>query len=238
MIPKKSLGQNFFINEHLGEKIANIVLEEKPKTVVEIGSGRGFFTGKIHKEVPTVICIEKDNNLAQGLGDTDKTLTIYNEDFLDFDMRKLPTDILFFGSLPYNISKPIIRKIITSKHFTRPAFFIIQKEVAEKYIAKEPDNNLLSLTTQIYALPKKLFNINSGAFRPKPKVTSALIKFTPIEKISVEKEFEGFLKTAFVSPRKTLKNNLRVKDITPLLLKRPSELTLDEYVKLFHENLL
>ena len=55
MIPKKSLGQNFFINEHLGEKIVNIVLEEKPKTVVEIGSGRGFFTGKIHKEIPSVI---------------------------------------------------------------------------------------------------------------------------------------------------------------------------------------
>lgn len=238
MRKKKSLGQNFFINEHLGQKIVSIVLEKNPETVVEIGSGEGFFTRKIHAQVPFVICIEKDDILANRLYNENKALVVYNEDFLDFDLRKLPKNSLFFGSLPYNVSKPIIKKIITSKYFTEPAFFIIQKEVADKYIAKEPNNNLLSLTTEIHATPKRLFNIKSGSFRPKPKVTSTFIKFTPKEKISIPERFESFLKLAFKSPRKTLKNNLGLKETSPVLQKRPSELSLNEYIMLFNQKMV
>jgi 16S rRNA (adenine1518-N6/adenine1519-N6)-dimethyltransferase len=235
---KKSLGQNFFINEHLGQKIVEIILKENPKNVVEIGPGEGFFTGKIHKNVPNVVCIEKDDNLAKRLSESDKSLIIYNKDFLNFDISKLPKDSIFFGSLPYNVSKPIIRKIITSKYFTKPAFFIIQKEVADKYIAKEPDNNILSLNTQLYSIPKKLFNIESGSFRPKPKVKSAFIMFSPKRDINIPNGFESFLKTAFRSPRKTLKNNLKINSQSLLLQKRPSELSLNEYLILFSENLI
>ena len=238
MKKKRSLGQNFFINENLGKKIVSIILEKNPSVVVEIGSGEGFFTRKIHKRTPSVICIEKDDILAKKLNAEDKSLLIYNEDFLDFDLRKLAKNPLFFGSLPYNVSKPIIRKIITSKYFSEPAFFIIQKEVADKYIAKEPDNNLLSLMTEIYSTPKRLFNIKSGSFRPKPKVTSTFIEFIPKEKISIPEGFEGFLKLAFRSPRKTLKNNLKIKKASPILQKRPSELSLNEYIMLFNQKMV
>jgi len=235
---KKSLGQNFFINEHLGQKIVDILLEKKPETVVEIGPGKGFFTRKIHKRVSSVICIEKDDILAKRLQEGDETLVVYNEDFLDFDLKNLPRHTLFFGSLPYNVSKPIIKKIITSGYFKESSFFIIQKEVADKYIAQKPHNNILSLTTQIYSTPKKLFNIKSGSFRPKPKVQSTFIEFIPKEKVTVHSGLESFLKLAFKSPRKTLKNNLRVAKISPILKKRPSQLNLDEYILLFNKKMV
>ena len=237
MKSKRSLGQNFFINEHLGQKIVDIILKESPKNIVEIGPGEGFFTGKIHKKT-NVICIEKDNILAERLSETDKTLTVYNQDFLDFDTSKLPNDVLFFGSLPYNASKPIIKKIITSKYFTRPAYFIIQKEVADKYTAQKPYNNLLSVNTQIYAYPKKLFNIESGSFRPKPRVKSTFIQFLPKEKIYIPEGFTSFLKLAFRSPRKTLRNNLNISSLNPLSQKRPSEMSLEDYLILFGQNLI
>ena len=238
-ISKKSLGQNFFINEHLGEKIVKEISKENPSSITEIGPGRGFFTRKLHTISPKITCIEKDDTLAKELSERDSSLIVHNEDFLNFDLSKLEKDTLFFGSLPYNISKPIIKKIISSKYFNNSCFFIIQKEVAEKYIATTPRNNLLSLITHLYAEPKRIFNINSGAFRPKPKVESSFIKFTPIkQQIEIPKNFEHFLIKCFRSPRKTLRNNLNTKTSDTLLQKRPSELTLNEYLILFKKNLI
>lgn len=235
--PKRSLGQNFFINEHLGEKIVEKILESNPSSITEIGPGLGFFTGKLHKKINDIYCIEKDDELTRMLLGQYPSITLYNEDFLDFDLSKLKNDTTFFGSLPYNVSKPIIKKIVSSEYFTKPCFFIIQKEVADKYTATEPYNSLLSLTAQIYSEPRKLFNINSGSFRPKPNVESAFIQFSP-RKIDIPTGFEDFLQYCFKSPRKTLKNNLKTTISNQILLKRPSELTLDEYLILFKKNLL
>jgi 16S rRNA (adenine1518-N6/adenine1519-N6)-dimethyltransferase len=243
MKAKKSLGQNFFVNESLGNKIVETLLETQPSTVVEIGPGKGFFTEKILKNSVNTIVIEKDNDLAEYLKIQYPNLKVLNEDFLDLDLNSLnlPEDTAFFGSLPYNVSKPIIRKILESNKFTKPAYFIIQKEVAEKYIAIEPNNNILSVNTTLFAKAKKLFDISKGSFRPVPKVTSSFIKFTPDVKIlEIENlnNFQNFIKQAFTSPRKTVRNNLKSilkgKDIkSDLLEKRPQQLSLQEFVKLF-----
>jgi len=239
---KKSLGQNFFINEHLGERIINYIAQEHPDLVVEIGPGRGFFTQKLSKIAPNLLLIEKDDELSRDLSLT--YLNILNTDFLDWDFKELDTEknkkIIFFGSLPYNVSKPIIQKIISSEFFNNNCYFIVQKEVAEKYVAKSPDTNILSLKSQLFANPTKLFDISPGSFFPPPKVTSSLICFTPKQqKIQVNNEkFVKFLERAFRSPRKTLRNNLKGTnfnvDTLPLLDKRPQELTLDEYLFLFN----
>lgn len=238
MKQKRSLGQNFFINEHLGEKIINLVLEEKSSNITEIGPGDGFFTGKLQEKVRTVSIIEKDDNLAKVLSYKYKNIKVYNKDFLDFDLSKLQNNTLFFGSLPYNVSKPIIKKILLSDKFTNPAFFIIQKEVAEKYIAQKPNNNILSLLAQSYSVPQRLFDIQKDSFRPQPKVTSTFIKFIPKKNVFIPDGFENFLHSAFTHPRKTLKNNLKVKKEYFLLKRRPSELSLEEYLQLFKENLI
>lgn len=239
---KKSLGQNFFINEHLGERIIDYIAQENPDLIVEIGPGRGFFTQKLSKITPNLLLIEKDNELAQELSLTYPN-TI-NTDFLDWNFKELEEEkdkkIIFFGSLPYNVSKPIIQRIISSEFFNNNCYFIVQKEVAEKYIAKSPDSNILSLKSQLSAISTKLLDISPGSFFPPPKVTSSLICFAPKpEKIQVNNEkFVKFLEKSFRSPRKTLRNNLKGTnfntDTLALLDKRPQELTLDEYLFLFN----
>ena len=244
MEAKKSLGQNFFVNDNLANQIVEKALEKNPTTVIEIGPGRGFFTQKFIEKGVRTVAIEKDDTLAEQLKYDLPTLEIINADFLDFNLEELdidPEKTIFYGSLPYNVSKPIIRKIIKSQNFKNSAYFIIQKEVAEKYTSKEPKNNILSLQTQIYAKSKKLLDISRGSFRPVPNVTSSLIQLTyEPTKLEIEdfKKFEKFLIKSFTSPRKTLRNNLKQivkgKEIeSELLSLRPEQLSLEQYFELF-----
>ena len=249
MKTKKSLGQNFFINKNLCEQISEIVLKENPETVIEIGPGTGSFTHFLSQGKQDLVLIEKDDDLAKNLALDFPRAEIKNVDFLEWDMSELEKfrkqKIVLFGSLPYNVSKPIIRKIISSEYFSNPSFFIIQKEVAEKYTGREPDNNLLSLETQIYTYTKRLFDISPSSFRPKPKVNSSFVVFTPKEEtpsIQIEK-FKAFLRMSFSQPRKTLKNNLKnyLKDrdfeqnkLKELLSKRPQHLSLEDFLFLYN----
>lgn len=246
MKAKKSLGQNFFVNQNLAKSIVNIILQKDPSIIVEIGPGKGYFS-KIIAENTDKKCIllEKDTLLASDLKSYFPKAEVINTDFLDWDFRELDQykdeRILFFGSLPYNVSKMIIRRIVESEYFNTDAFFIIQKEVAEKYTDKE--SNLLSLTTKLFANVKKEFDISPSSFSPKPKVTSAFTKFVPKDTdygINT-KEFISFLKLAFIQPRKTLKNNLRglhfknMEDVDSLLSKRAQHISLEEYIFLFSQ---
>lgn len=244
MEAKKSLGQNFFVNDNLADRIVEKTLENNPKTLIEIGPGKGFFTERFLKKGVNTIAIEKDNFLSQQLKSEHPHLTLLNKDFLDLDLSEIdiiPQETAFFGSLPYNVSKPIIRKILKSDAFRNSAYFIIQKEVAEKYIATKPNNNILSLQTKLFAKSKKLFDISKGSFRPVPKVTSSFIQFTysPTDfEIEDIQKFENFIIRCFNSPRKTLRNNLKQylneKDISnELLSQRPQQLSLEQFLQLF-----
>lgn len=238
--PKKSLGQNFFVNEHLGNKIIEYALEENPDVIVEIGSGSGFFTRKLSTKGTPLLLIEKDDALAQDLEKEFPKAEVINKDFLEWDFSELGIyenkKIFFFGSLPYNVSKPIIYKVISSSYFSS-AYFIIQKEVAEKYTSQQ--SNILSLKTKLFAEAKKIFDITPGSFFPKPKVNSTYIKFLKTTRtFDFNKEqFINFIERCFRSPRKTLNNNLKglnTKNVDKSLLnKRPAEITMQEYIDIF-----
>lgn len=240
---KKSLGQNFFINENLGKKIVDFVKSQSPDLVVEIGPGRGFFTQKLAEIAPKLLLIEKDDILSQNLKETFPNAVILNKDFLDWNFDELipfkDKKIIFFGSLPYNVSKPIIHKILSSEFFKNNSYFIIQKEVAENYIAQAPNSNILALKTQLFAKPKKLIDIHPGSFLPQPKVMSTFIQFSPIPRNTTIDtwKFIRFIENCFRSPRKTLRNNLKNVIINPnfeeLLNKRPQELSLEQYLQIF-----
>ncbi len=244
--PKKSLGQNFFVNYNLTRQIVDIVEKDNPEVIVEIGPGHGAFSRLFSKQVRSLILVEKDEILAQNLTYEIKGSVVINKDFLEWDLKELAQyrkdTILFFGSLPYNVSKRIIKKIVESEYFTNSAYFIIQKEVAEKYTGREPNNNLLSLRTKIYADVRKLFDIKPESFNPRPKVTSAFTQFSPTESDIVSfdiTEFNEFIENAFKQPRKKLTNNLtkysfRVSErVENFLDKRPQHLSLDDYIFLF-----
>ena len=237
---KKSLGQNFFINENLGNQILSHISNESCTYVVEIGPGAGFFTIKLRDMGKKLLAIEKDDVLAEKL--VEQGINVVNVDFLDWDFKELGDEkVIFFGSLPYNVSKLIISKIISSKYFANNCYFIVQKEVAEKYIAKAPDSNLLSLRAQIYANCKRILDIGPSSFKPAPKVNSSLVMFSPIQNThSVDNpSFNSFLEQCFAHPRKTLRNNLRgykfSSNFENLLQKRPQHLSLEEYLQLFND---
>lgn len=231
--PKRSLGQNFFVNKSLAENIIDTLFEDSPKHIVEIGPGTGSFTSLIYERNKALTLIEKDFNLYSDLKSKYHDIEIYNEDFLDFNCENLGYDITFFGSLPYNVSKPIIKKIISSDYFTNPAYFIIQKEVADKYC--NTDRNQLGLIREIYADYKIIKHIKPDSFKPRPKVTSSFVKFIPHDRYKDidYKDLEKLILQAFNQPRKTIKNNLKnSKYSLPLEYEnlRPNQLTIDQYI--------
>lgn len=235
----KALGQNFFNNPNLADWIVSLATAHQPQTVVEIGPGDGYFSKRLYEKTSRLILIEKDPELAGLLKLKLPNATIVNEDVLDwrFESKGLDTPIVIYGSLPYNISKLIISKFIRHQEITK-MYFIIQKEVAEKYTSKDGQSSLLSLTANLFADFRILKIIKPGNFIPKPKVDSALIEVTPHQKPKYTDipKFERVAKAAFSSPRKTLRNNLKgfntsnIKE--EILNKRPETLTLNEFIGL------
>ncbi len=231
--PKRSLGQNFFVNQDLVKKIIMTVLESNPKHITEIGAGKGAFTRVFYETTLPLTLVEKDKFLAQFLQNRFSNVKVYNLDILELKLDN--PDTTYFGSLPFNISKDIIEKIIKSYTFTNPAFFIIQKEVAQKY--RNVTTNSLGLIREIYADCEKFFDIKSGNFKPKPNVTSTFIKFVPHNKYKVidKAKLELLIKHSFNKPRKTINNNLKRYDYNlseTLASKRAAELTLEDYISI------
>ena len=231
---KRSLGQNFLVNSNLITKIVNIVIDSNPKHITEIGAGKGAFTKVFYETTLPLTVVEKDNNLFELLQNNYSNAQLYNLDFLDYKTSDFETT--YFGSLPFNVSKEIIEKILKSETFNNPAFFIIQKEVAEKYSNQEP--NELGFIREIYADFKILFDIKPGSFSPRPKVMSSFVKFIPSKeyKYSTNTEnLEMLIHRSFKMPRKTIKNNLsnyKYKIPNALKNKRATELQLSDYVSI------
>lgn len=235
--PKRSLGQNYLINESIIRKIVKVVLESNPEHITEIGPGKGAFTKAFYETTIDLTLVEKDFTLAQILQNNYKETAIHNIDFLDFNLNNPNTT--YFGSLPFNIAGDIIHKIITSYTFNNPAFFIIQKEVAEKYLNKK--RNTLGLVREIYADFNILFDIKAGNFKPRPNVTSSFVKFTPHDRYTnIDKNsLEELIGNSFRLPRKTVKNNLKpykYKIPQSLESKRPQDLCINDYVSILESS--
>ena len=179
MEPKKSLGQNFFVNQNLAKRIVQEVFNESPELIAEIGPGQGYFSKIFYEQKAKLLLVEKDDNLAEQLSSIFPKEIVINKDFLDWDFEELsifPKDkITFFGSLPYNVSKKIIDKIINSEYFRNPCFFIIQKEVAERVCAKSPDANYLSIFLQTFFNVELISVVPKEHFYPSPQVDGAII---------------------------------------------------------------
>jgi 16S rRNA (adenine1518-N6/adenine1519-N6)-dimethyltransferase len=237
LTPKRSLGQNYLVNEQVVKKIVDIVLDSNPEHITEIGPGKGAFTKAFYETTINLTLVEKDFTLAQILQNNYKDTTIHSIDFLDFKLDNPNTT--YFGSLPFNVAGDIIHKIITSYTFNNPAFFIIQREVADKYYNREC--NTLGLIREIYANFEILFDIKAGNFKPRPNVTSSFVKFIPHNRYTdLDKQgLEDLIENSFRLPRKTIKNNLKPYsyDIPQdLESKRPAELELPDYVSILERS--
>ena len=255
---KKSLGQNFLVDENLLEKIANITNIQN-KTIFEVGPGTGNLTSYIYKKNPKKIyVIEKDNELATNLKNKfNNKLTIINDDVLKVDETNLFEEkVTVFGNLPYNISTEILSKwIINLKdHFWFECLILMfQKEVADRIVAEFNTSNYgrLSIICNWKLNIKKICDIKPSAFYPQPKVYSSLLIFYPKKnfvKIKNPINLEKITRIFFNQRRKMLKkpfNQLfngdqRVLDKLKIdLTMRPQNINLDTYYKLAceYENL-
>ncbi len=255
---KKSLGQNFLIDQFIIEKITNIVLL-KNQNILEIGPGTGNLTSFILKKNPKKVCvIEKDESLVLKLKENFKDkIQIINKDILKIDETLLFKEkVIVFGNLPYNISTEIITKWIINlkeEFWFNSLVLMFQKEVADRIIAEFNTSNYgrLSIICNWRLNIKKICDIKPEAFSPKPKVDSSLLLFYPKKdyiKFKDPNNLEKITRIFFNQRRKMLKKpfyqlfngNQKVLNKLKINLNlRPQNLSLDTYYKLTceYENL-
>jgi 16S rRNA (adenine1518-N6/adenine1519-N6)-dimethyltransferase len=204
--PKKKWGQNFLRNRGAVEKIVTAVEPQAGELVLEIGPGEGVLTEKLIESGANFLAIEIDPDLAAKLrarfGDV-----IVNEDALEAALPDRPFRAV--GNLPYNVGTPILRRVIADPNFRR-AVFMLQKEVAERIVAKPGDEQygFLTLYVQLFARAKVLMTLEPGSFHPRPKVRSAVVVLDPDRKPFASEALIDLISAGFRMRRKKLVNNL------------------------------
>jgi 16S rRNA (adenine1518-N6/adenine1519-N6)-dimethyltransferase len=225
---KKSLGQHWLVDGGVLRRIASAADFTDEDTVIEVGPGRGALTEHLANRASHLIAVELDRKLAPALAE--KYRDAPNVSVLERDVLETPVeDILnegggglpyvVVGNLPYNVGSAIVRKFLTASVRPRWLLVMLQAEVAERMAAKPGDMSALAVETQIYAEPRVLFRIPPKAFRPPPKVQSALLRLDVREMLEVEVDdreaFMDLVHAGFAAPRKRLRNSLAVGLRTP-----------------------
>ena len=186
--PKKSLGQNFLIDNNIIDKIISLS-DIKNNNIIEIGPGTGNLTRRIiHQNPKSLILIEKDKYLTSSLKkefNKKKNLEIFNQDILKSNLEdKIKINSIIVGNLPYNISSQILAKLIKFKQWLpmyKKLIFMFQKEVADKIVAKHKSSSFgrLAVLTNARLKVTDSFNVSKNSFYPVPKVESTVLVFEP-----------------------------------------------------------
>ncbi len=224
---KKSLGQNFLKDEAVLEHIIEVAKLSKEDVVIEIGPGHGALTEKLAKVCKKVIAIEIDERLIELLH-----TKLVGNDSLAGEVEIVSGDILkinfpelvekhglieggykVVANLPYYITSPIVRLLLETKHSPTEMVVMVQKEVAERIVAKPGAMSILAVSVQYYAKAQFLFTVFKQSFDPMPKVDSAIIRVTYSREQKEQdkeatKKFFRIVKSGFSAKRKTLINNL------------------------------
>jgi 16S rRNA (adenine1518-N6/adenine1519-N6)-dimethyltransferase len=180
---KRRLGQHFLTDRRLLGRIADALGAGSGDTVLEIGPGPGGLTAALAERAGRLVAIEKDRELVPGLRERFPGVTIVEADALETDWHALAGGrFLLAGNIPYNITSPLIDKALEPPVPAR-IVFLVQKEVADRVTARagEPAYGALSAGVQSVAWAERLFTVPAGAFHPRPKVDSAVLRLTPLE---------------------------------------------------------
>jgi len=252
---KKSLGQNFLMDNNIINKIVEIGNINKNKTVMEIGAGYGNLTNTIaSKGAKKIFAIEKDKKLVSLLKEKFKNynnIKIINRDILNIiKENKLERNVIVFGNLPYNISTRILASLILLKKWP-PWYEILilmfQKEVAERILAKTQTKEFgrLSILSNWRLEIKKHFNVSNNCFFPKPKIASTVLSFKPKKNnqfnLKDPKNLEKVTRILFSNRRKIINKNFNklfkqnrvvAKNLNINLNQRPEELSSEIFYKI------
>tara|TARA_B100001741_G_scaffold256078_1_gene218760 strand:- start:26760 stop:27548 length:789 start_codon:yes stop_codon:yes gene_type:complete len=249
---RKSLGQNFLINENITQLISESTKINTSDVLLEIGPGTGKLTDKlINRNPKKIYVIEKDKNLSDLLikkyGDK---INVINKDILDYDERLISSNnaLIIFGNLPYNLSSQILIKQINNNFYfqnIKSMVLMFQKEVADRILAKVGNKNYsrISVISQLFFKIDKIKEIGPENFNPKPKINSSILSFYPKQIYNQFKDIENLQKITrifFNERRKKIKKpfNLIFKDYKRKNLNfldlnlRPQNLSPEDYSKI------
>ena len=245
---RKKWGQNFLTDSNLLDRIVRTVEPQENDSFLEIGPGDGSLTELIFPKVKKMVVVEIDPLLIKHLSirsDLDD-LHIIHGDILLQDIEDLPIEepVRIVGNIPYNITSSIIFWLIEQLDFWDDAFIMMQKEVAQRLTANigTKEYSRISVVVGAYLDMEMCFKIPPDVFIPKPKVESAIIRFTkkssPIVADNQYVKFNKIVKMAFSKRRKMLRNSLNDFDIPVSIqeeidfTRRPETLSIEEFAKL------
>ncbi len=243
--PRKRFGQHFLHDARILARIVEAIAPAPGDAIVEIGPGEGALTRLLLERVPRLEVIEIDRDLAARLQAEfpRERLTVHSADALRFDFAACPPGLRLVGNLPYNISTPLLFHLAGYAGRVRDMHFMLQLEVVERMVARHstPAYGRLSVMLQTRFRMQKLFRVPAGAFRPPPKVESALVRLVPMtasERPALDEEvFARIVAAAFSARRKTLRNALPLQpaDFEALAIDpglRPENLAPHDYVRI------
>lgn len=218
--PKKHLGQHFLHDRGIIDSIVRAVAPRPGDRLVEIGPGQGAITFPLLDRHGSLTVIEFDRDLIAPLTETAKAhgeLTVIHRDVLGVDFTGLAAGgppLRLVGNLPYNLSSPILFHVLEHASVVHDMVFMLQKEVVDR-MAAGPGSKVygrLSVMLQAYCTVTPLFDVPPGAFRPPPKVDSAVVRLVPREASTIgivdPRRFAHVVRDAFGQRRKTLRNAL------------------------------
>ena len=241
--PRKRFGQHFLHDPRVLARLVEAINPSKTDFMVEIGPGEGALTRHLLKLVGHFEVIELDRDLASGLAAEfpPPHLIVHCADALEYDFSRFPAGVRIVGNLPYNISTPLLFHLARFAERVRDLHFMLQLEVVERMVAAPSTAayGRLSVALQARFRMKKLFKVSKGAFRPPPKVESAVVRLEPLPRI-LEID-EQLLRRAFSARRKTLRNALPEIDFAALGIDsslRPENLSPEDYARLSMNSIL
>lgn len=224
---RKRFGQNFLHDQYVIDKIVSAINPKNGENLVEIGPGLGALTEPVAEEVDHFTVVELDRDLAKRLRHhpfLSKKLTIIEEDALKFDFASLVKSdadgsgggsLRIFGNLPYNISTPLMFHLFSFTDKVKDMHFMLQNEVVKRLCAAHGDKlyGRLSVMAQYYCKPIPVVAVPPSAFKPAPKVDSAVVRLvphaTPPAQVDNIDRLQQVVTTAFNQRRKTIRNSLK-----------------------------
>ena len=245
MKPKRKFGQNFLTDDNIAKDIVSFLSDSKTKTIIEIGPGKGILTKYLlkisHKEIKFVeIDEECVSYLKNKYPNIEKHLI--NDDFLNINLNLFKQPLSIIGNFPYNISSQILFKIYENKNIVNEMIGMFQLEVAERICSNYGTKKygILSVLIQAFFEVKMMKKIKPNSFLPIPKVDSAVIKISKkTDTINCDEIlFKKIVKQSFGQRRKTLRNSLKIFNITgikkedTIFAKRPEQLSVSDFIYL------
>jgi len=214
MKAKKSFGQNWLRDEYVLDEIVKSAEIAKNDTVLEVGPGLGTLTQKLVATGADVVAVEADKDLLPRLGSMFQgkaNFELINDDILKFDLSKLNKDYKVVANIPYYLTSNLLRTLLESNNPPSTMVLLVQKEVAQRIMAKPGQMSVLAFSVQYYAKPEYIMDVKKELFDPVPKVDSAVIKISRGQKPAFEadiKKLFRLVKSGFGEKRKMLRNSI------------------------------